>query len=727
MTKTLIKKIAGFTLASLAMVVLVGVSAPTASAGWNDAGSDDCPTFSLGNVTTGEGIPPNPNVPEGYCWNRTTISGKVNDVINVKIYFHNTGSTAVTNARVSVTNPGTNAVTGSQSFTGSLKVGGTTVASGSGSVNITSGAVKYRLTRVTIQRQSTNGSLETLPNPQEVLTSNGISLGTVEPGWNGQGVLKAVFVLDDAGSNPCTSNCGGTTGQAPTVTTNAAMPITMVGSTWNATLNGSFNSNGAETITSFRYRMVGSSTWITRDMQNRGVTSGNLQYVLTGLGQGTYEFEALATNQYGTRSGGVMTFTIGNGNTCNTCGCAGYPNCSTTCSSGYQWNGSYCVPVTPTCGYNQTWNGSYCVTNTPVCGYNQTWNGSYCVTNTPNCSYNQTWNGSQCVNNGPVVGAPTVSTLGAVSTGGTIVIVDGYFTANGCDAYTHFNYGTTYALGSVTQEVNRYTGSGAMTQSIAGLTPNTTYYYQAAARNCQSSAVGDIKSFTTARVTTNDTTITNIVNTTTTNGGLGGNSFIKLMIDNHRATVSGGRDISYDISWENITTRTLKNLIIEVNFPTQMTIIDTDHGLIERNEHSVIYQIDSLGSRESGSMVVVTQVNSGLREGDPVVAQAIAAFENPRTGTAENAIAYDADTFSTNNGVLGASIFGLDFLPHSLAGWLLILLIIILIIIVAHYYATRRNQAMIVTNNNAPRPMDPVAGPQTGNDYVVYRPGPPRQ
>jgi hypothetical protein len=524
MTKTLIKKIAGFTLAALAMVVLVGVSAPTASAGWNDAGSSDCQTFSLGNVTTGQGF-------ATPCWTATNISAKTGDAINVKIYFHNTGTTAVNNATVSFTNPGTNSVSGSQSFGGTLKVGGSPVASGNGTVTITSGAVKFRLSRVTIQRQSTNGAIETVQNPQDIFSSNGVSLGTVEPGWGGQGVIKAVFVLDDAGT-ACT-NCGGTTGQAPTVTTNAAMPITMVGSTWNATLNGSFNSNGAETITSFHYRMVGSSNWITVDMQNRGVTSGNLQSVVTGLSQGTYEFEALATNQYGTRSGGIMTFTIGNGNTCNTCGCAGYPNCSTTCNSGYQWNGSYCVPVTPSCGYNQVWNGSYCVNNNPTCGYNQTWNGSYCVNNTPNCSYNQTWNGTQCVNNGPVVGAPTVSTLGAVSTGGTIVIVDGYFTANGCDAYTHFNYGTTYALGSVTSEVNRYTGSGAMTQSIAGLTPNTTYYYQAAVRNCQSSSVGEIRSFTTARVTTNDTTITNIVNTTTTNGGLGGNSFIKLMIDNH--------------------------------------------------------------------------------------------------------------------------------------------------------------------------------------------------
>lgn len=710
MKQTLFKKIARPIIATLVAVLVVGASAQMASAGWNDAGSGDCPTFSLGNVTTGQGI----TTP---CWNSTSISGKVNDTINVKVYFHNTGTTAVTNATVSISNPGTGSVSGSQSFSGTLKVGGSTVASGSGNVTITSGNVKFRLSRVTIQRQSTNGAIETMQNPQEVFTSNGISLGTVEPGWNGQGVLKAVFVLDDAGTNPCT-NC--TNGQAPTVTTNAAMPITMVGNLGNATLNGYFASNGAETFTAFHYRLVGSSNWITVDMQNRGISSGNLQYQVTGLPSGTYEFEAVATNQYGTRSGGIMQFVIGNGGT--NCPAGSTWNGSVcvqnpiNCGSGYTWNGSVCVQVVQNCGYNQTWNGSYCVTTVQSCGYNQTWNGSYCVTTVQSCGYNQTWNGYQCVNT-VVNTAPTVTTLGTISVASNSVAVDGYYTSSSCDAYTHFNYGTSQALGSVTGEVNRGTGSGSMAQSFAGLASNTTYYYQAAVRNCQGSAVGEIRSFRTTQTTT--TTTTTIIDTTNIGGG---NSFIKLMIDNHRTTVGGDRDIAYDVSWENITTRTLKNLIIEVNFPTQMTIVDTDHGSIERNEHSVIYQIDSLGSRESGDMVIVTRVNAGLREGDPVVAQAIAAFENPKTGTAENAIAYDADTFSTAGSVLGASIFGLNFLPHSLAGWLLILLIILLIIIIAHAYSTRHRATVVAMNNQAPRPVDTGAAPQSGNDYVVYRP-----
>jgi hypothetical protein len=715
MKQTLFKKLAR-SAAMLIAVVLVGASAQTAFAGWNDAGSGDCQTFSIGNVTTGQGI-------ASPCWTTTSISGKTGDTINVKVYFHNTGSSPITNATVSISNPGTGVVSGSQSFTGALKVGGSTVASGNGNVTITSGGVKFRLSRVTIQRQSTGGAIETLANPQDVLTSNGISLGTVAPGWNGQGALKAVFVLDDAGTNPCTSGCN-QNGQAPTVTTNAANPIS--NQLGNATLNGFFNSNGAETFTAFHYRLVGSSNWITRDMQNRGISSGNLQYTLTNLSAGTYEFEAVATNQYGQRSGGIMNFTIGNGST--SCGTGYYWNGSTcvqnipNCGTNQYWNGSYCVTNIPNCSYNQYWNGSSCVNNIPTCSYNQYWNGSSCVNNIPTCSYNQYWNGSQCVNNTVINTTPTVTTLGTISIANTSVAVDGYYTSTTCDVYTRFNYGITQNLGSVTGEVNRGTGSGSMAQSFAGLASNTTYYYQAAVRNCQGSAVGEIRSFRTTQTTTNNTNTTTFVNTTNIGGG---NSMVRLMIDNQRDTVRGGTEIAYDVSWENISGRELNDLVLQVNFPSQMTILDTDRGSIERNQNSVIYEIESLEAREEGEMTIIVQINSGLREGDPVVAQAIAAFENPRTSATENAIAYDADTFSTAGSVLGASIFGLNFLPNSLVGWLIILLIILLIIIIVRTYTMRNRAAVVAINNQSPRPMDAGApGATPGNDYIVYRPNP---
>lgn len=441
-------------------------------------------------------------------------------------------------------------------------------------------------------------------------------------------------------------------------------------------------------------------------------SSGNFSATVGGLSSNiTYYYEACSANA---GCGQIMSFTTNYNN-----------NNNGSCGYGYYWNGSYCVPNVQSCGYNQTWNGSYCVNNNPTCSYNQTWNGSYCVNNTQACGYNQTWNGSYCVNNTVVTSAPSISTLGTISVGSTVAVIDGYYTANGCDVYTHFNYGTTQSLGQTTGEVDKGTASGSMAQAISDLAPNTTYYYQAVGRNCVSTATGGINSFTTTSGggnggggNNNTTIITNIG---------GGNSFINLTIDNHRTTVRGGTDIPYDISWQNVTGRTLKNLVLEVNFPSQMTIIDPGQGEVERNKNSVIYQIDTLGPNESGTMTVVVETTSGLRDGDPVVAQAVMAFENPKTSATENAIAYDADTFSSANAVLGASIFGLNFLPTSLVGWLIILLIILVIIIIAHYYIVGRHQnnQMVIHNSPVP-PQDPNMNGASGasQDYIVYRPTP---
>jgi hypothetical protein len=281
-------------------------------------------------------------------------------------------------------------------------------------------------------------------------------------------------------------------------------------------------------------------------------------------------------------------------------------------------------------------------------------------------------------------------------------------------------------MGQTTGAVNRGTGSGSMAQALQNLNPNTTYYYQAVGQNCSGTNYGAIRSFTTTGTTTNDTTITHYVTVNTGNGG--GSSFIKLMIDNHRDVVRGNTNTSYDISWTNLTGTKLNKLVLEVNFPAQMTITDTDRGAIETNKSAVVYQISSLDAHETGNMTISGIVNSGLKDGDPVVAQAVMAFENPKTTATENAIAYDADTFSVGSSVLGASLFGLGFLPNSLAGWLIIILIILIIVLIARHFWNRPQQTnMIVHTPVAPTPVAPqqtiITGAPTG-EYTVYQPTP---
>lgn len=712
MMKNIIKKITSF-----GILIAVVAVAPLASANYSiNSLSNDCQTVTIANHTTGAGaVDP--------CWTNTSINANVGEVINVAIYYNNSGTTNADNVSFKLSDPQNQIISnnGSLSMTGSILVNGQVVKSGVVTVNVSGGPSALVLGNVMKYDQASNANLPV--SGGNAILSSGYNYGTLAPGWSNQGVMKVSFTVVSS-----TNGGGGTNGIAPNVSTSQYSNFNA--NYGNVTLNGNFDSNGYTTTTSFKYRVNGGS-WMDACVTNRGTGSGSYSCDLTNLPSGTYDYKAYATNAYGNDEGSIFTFVISGNNN------------PTSCPSGYYWNGSYCVVNTTSCpsGYYLSGNtciqnpvscpsgyyvsGNTCVQN-PIqsCGANQYYNGSYCVTITQNCGYNQYWNGSYCVNNQVNnTSLPTVSTLGTISVGATAAAVDGYYTANGCDAYTSFKYGTTQSLGNTTGEVNRGNASGSMAQSLSGLSANTTYYYQAQVRNCVGTTTGSIRSFTTSNDTTRDTVIIRTVTNNTTNGG-GGSAFIKLMITNNREIVRGNKEMTYQVSWENVSGRDLQNLVLETNFPDQLDVLDTDHGSIKREAHSVIYKIGDLKKNESGSMDITAQVTSGLRNGDPVVAQAIMAFENPKTRAAENAIAYDADEFATVDGtsVLGASLFGLDFLPTSLAGWLLIILILLIIVILAHSYFTRSRATHVMVNNGTVPNNIPVD--HAGNDYVVYRPTP---
>lgn len=675
---------------TLALVLTFGTTA--LAAGFNDAPSGDCPTLSIGNVTTGEGI-------SSPCWNSANINAKSGDVLNVKVYFHNTTQTTASNVTIRITDPGTSSVTGSKYFAGTVYVGGTSVASGQGNVTAT-GTIKYRLVKVTVQRQSTNGAITELPNPSAILSGTGISIGSVEPGWNGQGVVKAVFAIDGTGtSSSLNVGTGSISGYDST--------------NGNVTLGG--YASGATSVF-FRYR-VNNGSWTNTSTQN--LSSGNFSTSLSGLSSGNYEYQACATDSSGTTKCGLVnsntdnqsyvgTFSISRGG-------------SGSCPSGtFGYNGT-CYSNCPS-GTTFNYSNLTCVSNTVSCGTGYYLSGNTCVQ--ISCGAGYYLSGNTCVQDSSSNSLPSASTLGTISVGARVAAVDGYFNAYGCTAYTSFNYGTNpNALTMRTNEVAR-TGTGSMAQSLSDLSTNTTYYYQAVVRNCVGTTTGTVRPFTTGTDTVRDNVIIRTVTNTTTNSGTGTGSFIKLMITNNREMVRSAKETTYDVAWENVSGRDLQNLVLEVNFPTQVTVVDTDHGSIKRDAHSVVYKIGDLAKKEKGDMSIVIDAAGNLRDGDPVVAQAIMAFENPKTAATENAIAYDADEFSTaaaTGSAFGASVFGLGFLPTSLAGWLLILLILLVIALLVHSYLSR-NRAHAVAVTPVPAPMYDAGAP--GNDYVVYRPTP---
>jgi len=176
------------------------------AATWNGA-SNDCKGISIANATTNEGYG-NP------CWPSTSVSASAGDTLNVRIYYHNTGTVTTNNTRVSLSAP-IGSASSSKSFSGSISSDqgslslGSVVANLSSSQTLTFNSVKW-------YTNNTSVTPTTLLNGQsgsEIL-SGGLDIGSIAPGWATQGSLVVSFhVSNTTTPTICTdttaSNYGG--------------------------------------------------------------------------------------------------------------------------------------------------------------------------------------------------------------------------------------------------------------------------------------------------------------------------------------------------------------------------------------------------------------------------------------------------------------------------------------------------------------------------------------
>lgn len=768
-----------FRIFGISALIVVGLAVGQfAYAGWNDA-SGDCPTVSVGNDTTREGT----NADVNGCWSGTNISATEGDKVVVKVYFRNNSGSTANDVKIKVSD--NRNATGTVNASGNVIVGGSTVVSGSGTIRIPSNTklvytttyVQYKRTGYTYENQ---GAVTSVFSP-------GMQVGPIASTLSDQGIVKVVYTV--------TSTGGSNNGNAPVATTGNYSPYSETNGT--ATLHGSVAPNGDATCSYFEIERNGSSYDTTSEnCSNQTTSSYSVPNVnLSGLSSGTYRYRLYAYNDNGEDYGSWISFTIdrGNNNSDKECndgidndddgdvdypddnGCSSYNDDSentdnnnsatlNVTTGSYSWIDEDSGDIKLYGEYDDNDNGStitYFEYRRDGGSTRSVLSGTYSNTSrTFSASLNNLADGDYqyraCADNGDVDcgnwksfsvdknsnvydnngDLPTIQTLSPFQITDDFVTFDGYYDMNGCSGKTYFEYGTNNSFGSRTSMVSRSSGaSGSMTQSVSGLSSNTTYYYRAVGENCEGTARGITKSFrTTTRTIINDnptiikgtTTIRNIV--TTTNIG-GGARYIRLTIDNGRDTIVRGDELLYDVAWENVSNTDLKDLVLEVTFPESLQITSTDRGQIDRNANAVYVNIKELRKLEKDDMTIRARITGTLKDNDPITARAIMAFENPENKAQENAIAYDSDSYLASTNVLGASIFGLDFLPGTLAGWLFIILLLVLLILIIRY-ATRREEHHHYYRDEVVPPTRPVVTNTTTTtsapevDYTPYRPTP---
>jgi len=294
--------------------------------------------------------------------------------------------------------------------------------------------------------------------------------------------------------------------QAPTATTGAATGISASG----ATLNGTVNANGASTTVTFEYgtTVAYGSTVTAGESPVTGSSDTAVSTVLAGLtSYTTYHFRVVGTNAGGTTYGADMTFTTlpepptvttqavssittttatGNANITD----LGNPNPT---AHGVVWN----TGGTPTTADSYTDKGAAASTgaftsNITGLSSNTTYYVRAYATNTAGTAY-----GSE-VSFTTDAPAPTATTGTATAVGLTGATLNGTVNANGASTTVTFEYGTTVAYGTtVTADQSPISGTAdtAVSVTISGLLPGTTYHYRVVGQNSFGTTYGADSTF----------------------------------------------------------------------------------------------------------------------------------------------------------------------------------------------------------------------------------------
>jgi uncharacterized membrane protein len=269
----------------------------------------------------------------------------------------------------------------------------------------------------------------------------------------------------------------------------------------------------------------------------------------------------------------------------------------------------------------------------------------------------------------------------------TATLTSSYASDSRSDIY--FEYGTSTSFGSRTSTRSFNAGSGTLSQLVSELSPNTQYYCRVVASNDAGTSRGDIGTFRTNSLTiipgtSNPGTTTRVI----TLGGQG--DLVTLQIYDDEDTVSRGQLTEYTVEYSNISGRDLEEVGVFIKLPKAARFISTTDGVYNRRDHTIYERLGQLDQDEEGQIEISVRIGSA-RDGEPVVAEAVLAFEDPQEdGNAFlNAIEFDSNTYSSATNALVGGLFGLNFGSGSLASILVILLILGILILAARYIYNR--------------------------------------
>ncbi len=259
----------------------------------------------------------------------------------------------------------------------------------------------------------------------------------------------------------------------------------------------------------------------------------------------------------------------------------------------------------------------------------------------------------------------------------------------------YFEYGTSQALGRQTSSQTLSSVTATNYFDTITTSPNTTYYYRIVALSGGMQYSGSIISFTTPDLTNNNP----VVITKYVSGTGGGSSYVSLSITDQFQTVAPGDAITYTVNYQNISSSTLSNAVLNVILPTGVTFKQASQGMLTTN-NTVAASIGTLAPQAQGTITIMAATDANVTNGNNLVTTATLAFTAPSKAQ-DSAIAYVLNNVGTpvmnGVGLAGLAFFGAGFFPTTFLGWILLLGLILLLILIARYYYHRANAQRLAT------------------------------
>ena len=331
-----------------------------------------------------------------------------------------------------------------------------------------------------------------------------------------------------------------------------------------------------------------------------------------------------------------------------------------------------------------------------------------------------------------VSSTPIIQTLTPTNVTSSTAIANGVYNANSCSSFkTYFRLGTNAnTLNIQTAMVTRGNSIGVARENLSNLAQGTSYYIQFIGVCGSSVYYGDIEKITTTGARVIGTVATTQPIVTQPLASNEGNGCLGIHITDDVETVEPGQYVSYRIDWENACSNELEDATLKVILPNDSGFLTTSRGLYTgSSEHSIILSMDTIEKDSEDFMIVNTQVKTGARSGDLIVAQVDLGGSQESDGVSSTA--FDVDKIIGQSNTFGASAFGSGFFNRPL-GWIISILILGLIGLAARTFymagAGSRNRGVyyppVMTHTGTPViPQQPQ--PQIdSNAYTVYHPKP---